>query len=130
MLHSEMKHDGLGTGMFPSWLNQWLRTSRLIWCLATQPPSDRHKSSSQKSCSLVSERWSINPRKQVAAECNTSLSEPSGIHAAKVHVTSYKLQSYYRAYLHISVFLLCCCFFLSFSPTSPHIHSIFQVWTF
>jgi hypothetical protein len=64
-------------------------------------------------------------------ECSTSLSEPYGIYAAKVHVTSYTLQSYYTAYLHISVFLLCCCcFLLSFSPTSLHIHSILQVWTF
>jgi len=47
MLRSEMKHDGLGTGMFPSCLDQWLRTSRLVWCLATLPPSDRQKSSSR-----------------------------------------------------------------------------------
>jgi len=47
MFHLEMKHDDLGTGMFPSYLDQWLRTSRLIWCLATLPPSDRDKSSSQ-----------------------------------------------------------------------------------
>ena len=46
-LHSEMKHDGLETGMFPSCLDQFLRTSRLILCLATLPPSDRDKSSSK-----------------------------------------------------------------------------------
>lgn len=46
-MHSEIKYDGLGTGMFPSCLDQWLRTCQLMWCLATLPPSDRDKSISQ-----------------------------------------------------------------------------------
>jgi hypothetical protein len=114
----------------PAWTSGWEHPD---WFGASPPYHLRTDTNPvlKTSCSLVSARRSIKPRKQLMAECNTSLSEPYGIHAAKVHVTSYKLQYYYTAHLHISVFLLCCCcFLLSFSPTSLHIHSNFQVWTF
>jgi hypothetical protein len=134
VLCSEMKRDGLGTGMLPSWMDQWLRTSRLIWCLVTLPPSDGDKSSSQN----------VVFRFECKAIDKTQKASDDGVQHITVGTlwnsccksTCYIVQAadLYTEYLHISVYILCfvSCFhfllhFFIFIPSSNFRHSYFRL---
>ena len=71
----------------PAWTSGWEHPD---WFGASPPYHLRTDKNPvlETSCSLVTARRSIKPRKQVTTDCNTSVSEPCGIHAANVHVTS------------------------------------------